>query len=209
VVQPVAERKPRDPPGSRARFRVIGMGALIGAFLVFPRMLCESRRVPRLAVADADGPLPPRLSVRDHKPRIAASPHLAFVGRNRWLTRLNAAVPVNRGLDCSRLCEPLHIETLALQVLCRIPWSGRADAQRARRDPRHCRVSHDLLGCPPPSQAGRFPLKIKNTLCTVPSWLPCPVPTAAARRWNSSSRCAAVAGFSGVPSAAPFGFVTL
>jgi hypothetical protein len=47
-----------------------------------------------------------------------------------------------------RPCEPLHIRTLALQVLCRSPVE-RACPRRAARAPRHRRVCvrQDLLGC--------------------------------------------------------------
>jgi hypothetical protein len=44
------------------------------------------------------------------------------------LTRLNSAWPPPFVLHGSRPCGCLHTTTLASQVLCRLPWSGRADA---------------------------------------------------------------------------------
>jgi hypothetical protein len=83
-------------------------------------------RVPSPAVALRTDLSRPGAVCRDHKH--PAPVRALRSSRSRSPARLNAAVPVTGGLHVALACESLHIETLALQVLRRIPWGGRADA---------------------------------------------------------------------------------
>jgi len=119
---------------------------------------------------------------RDHEHRRQSAPRVPReIARPPDLTLRFRRLVVSTLPSLASLCTSRRWHCRCSVV---IPWGGRADASGHVALHATACVDHDLLGCSPAEQVAL--LGAMDPCWTVPSWLPCGVPIAAARPWKSS-----------------------